>query len=83
MHLFMKVFHIFMTSVNKQQHKVSSTSENVQKSKFPNRCVVEDILEYHRIVTLDFKDKFWENDDSSVPWYIFFRLYQRLMFNST
>lgn len=64
-----------MMSVNKQQHNLTSTSKNVQKSKSPNKCVVEDILEYHRIVTLDFEDKFWENDydyDNSVPWYNFF-----------
>lgn len=61
-----------MTSVNKRQHKFTSTSKNVQKSKSPNKCVVEDILEYHRILTLDFEDKFWEDDYSSVTRYNFF-----------
>lgn len=59
-------------SVNKWQKKPTAISEDVQNSKSPNSCIVEDILEYHRIVTLDFEDKFWENDNSSVPWYILF-----------
>jgi len=73
MHSLMKVFHIFVMCVNKQQQKHSSTTKILKSS---NKCVVENILEFHRMATMDLEDEYWESDNiNDISWYYFsFRL---------
>lgn len=61
----MKVFHIFVICVRKLQQKMS-TNESIQIEKPISDCVLENILEYHRFKTSDFKDESWniENDSN-------------------
>jgi hypothetical protein len=73
MHSFMKVFHIFVMCVRKWQQKCALTNKHDMENPKPSsKCVVEDILEYHRLMTMDFEDKDWEENDNSntQPWYI-------------
>jgi len=67
----MKVFHIFVTCVNKWQQRSNSKFEDVPKSKSSSDCVIESILEYHKIMTMDFEDECWKNDQNSISRYIF------------
>lgn len=66
----MKVFHIFVMCVSKWQHKSTSKSVDATKQKPLSNCVVENILEFHKLTTMDLNDKYWENEnDNSLPWY--------------
>lgn len=60
--------------VNKWQQKSTSTAENTKKIKLPSNCVVKNILEYHRLTTLDLEDDFWERENplSVPPRYLFY-----------
>lgn len=69
MHSFMKVFHIFVMCVVKWQQKCTTTTENLVKDKPSNNCLVENILVYHRMMTMDLEDEYWETkNNSNVPW---------------
>lgn len=73
MHSFMKVFHIFVLCVSKWQQKCTLTNEqNIEKSKPSSKCVIEHILDYHRVTTMDLEDEFWEENDNAMsqPRYI-------------
>lgn len=74
MHSFMKVFHIFVMCVSKWQQKCASANESntssIEKSKSSSKCVIEHILDYHRVMTMNLEDEYWEENDnnSSQPW---------------
>lgn len=73
MHSFMKVFYIFVMCVRKWQQKCTLIDKHdMTIPKASSKCVVENILEYHRMMTMDFEDKYWEGNDnnSTQPWYI-------------
>lgn len=67
----MKVFHIFVICVRKWQQDDTLTSKQSEKPKPSSDCVVENILEYHKMTTMDFEDESWESEkNSSTPQYI-------------
>lgn len=62
--------------VNKWQQQCTPTTEKLEKSKSSSVCVVENILEYHKMMTLDLEKEDWESENiSSAPLYIFIRLF--------
>ncbi|XP_027842762.2 TELO2-interacting protein 1 homolog [Aphis gossypii] len=71
MHSFMKVFHIFIMCVRKREQKCSPVSDHTEKSKSSSNCVIENILQYHKMKTIDlendFEDECWENKFSYTP----------------
>jgi len=59
--------------VRKREQKCLPVSDHTEKSKSSN-CVVENILQYHKIMTFDiendFEDEYWENKlNSNTLWY--------------
>lgn len=72
---FMKVFHIFLICLNKCQQKCISTIENVEKLKSSSNCVFEDILEFHKMTTMDLENEHWNNEnDSNIPLYLYLHI---------
>lgn len=70
---FLKVFHIFVICVNKWQQKCTSTTERLEKLKHLKNSVTDNILEYHKMMTMDFNDKHWENENNTnISRYFFF-----------
>lgn len=72
MYSFMKVFHIFVMCVRKREQKCTSLTDCVEKPKSSNNCVIENILGYHKMMTLDLEnnldDEYWKNEaDSNAP----------------
>jgi len=69
----MKVFHIFVMCVNKwQRRSLPTTTETVDESKPLSDCVVENILEFHRMITMDLDDAYWESKNNcNISWYYF------------
>ncbi|XP_060879820.1 TELO2-interacting protein 1 homolog isoform X1 [Metopolophium dirhodum] len=69
MHSFMKVFHIFVMCVRKREQKCTTITDNTEKSKSSSNCVIENILGYHKMMTLDLEnnldDEYWENEINS------------------
>uniref|UniRef100_A0A2H8TQG4 TELO2-interacting protein 1 n=2 Tax=Melanaphis sacchari TaxID=742174 RepID=A0A2H8TQG4_9HEMI len=69
MHSFMKVFHIFIMCMRKREQNCTPITDNVDKSKSSSNCVIENILQYHKMMTLDsennLEDEFWENNFNS------------------
>lgn len=58
-----------MCVVKWQQQKCATTTEHLEKEKPSNGCLVENMLEYHRMMTMDLEDEYWEDKTTSnVPW---------------
>lgn len=60
--------------VRKREQKCSPVSDHTEKSKSSSNCVIENILQYHKMKTIDlendFEDECWENKlNSYTPWY--------------
>lgn len=67
----MKVFYIFVTCVRKWQQKHTPKSEDVTQQKPFSNCVVEDILDFHKMTSMDLDDEYWETENShSIPRYL-------------
>lgn len=70
LHSFLKVFHIFVICVKKwQQKKCLSTTKSIKNIKCDSISILENILEYHRFQTMDFKDESWESANIRIPMY--------------
>lgn len=60
--------------VRKRVQKCSPVSDQTEKSNSSSNCVIENILQYHKMMTLDLEnnleDEYWENElNSYIPWY--------------
>jgi len=60
--------------VRKWERKCTPITDNIEKSKSSNNGVIENILGYHKMITLDLKnnldDEYWENEiNSNTPRY--------------
>lgn len=63
--------------VRKQEHKCTPVTVQVEKSESSSNCVIENILQYHKMMTLDLEnnleDEYWENKfNSDIQWYNIF-----------
>lgn len=78
MHSFMKVFHIFVVCVRKREQKCTPIPDDIKKHKSSSNCVIENMLGYHKMMTLDLEnnldDEYWENEiNSNAPRYNYLR----------
>jgi len=62
-----------------------SITDHLEKPKSSSNCVIENILEYHKMMTLDLEnnldDEYWENEvNSNVSWYNYLYCYSLIAF---
>jgi len=60
--------------VRKREQKCATITDHIEKPKSSSNCVIENILGYHKMMTLDLEnnldDEYWENEiNSNTPWY--------------
>jgi len=45
-------------------------SKTIEQQKSSHNCVIENILEFHKMITMDLKNEYLESENnSSLPWY--------------